>query len=236
MRVRPHRSVPPYMIINRCRDVVIHLKQSDWAGHGGQERSVSTFRDSEAVNWADWDDVPPNATNPMPFAWDEPELKHLVRVMASSQRDARPETVRRGKRGVRVHVRPRELAGRQEQDAPARKPCVCARARPTQTDSAIDVNLDEVDANMIIYVQTRSQVRSDTDGRGRSGVFRLLCGARSGVPVGLSPHEPKGLRPLHRPSEQLPTVVILRRASRRWCFRGDLTRVTGSRCPTVRRR
>ncbi|GLI64033.1 hypothetical protein VaNZ11_007171 [Volvox africanus] len=101
-------SIPPYMIVNRCRDVIIRLKQADYCG------SLNTT--SNCYNhWEEWDEILPN-TNPMPFAWDEPRLRHVVKVVAYIRRDA---------------------------------------AAPSPGD-AIDVDLDAVDANRFIYVQSRS--------------------------------------------------------------------------------
>lgn len=69
------RSVPPYMIVNRCKDVIIRLKQADFS-----------FRPYFGLTgygmWDGWDEVRPNAGQPMPFAWDEPNGQHVVRVLA----------------------------------------------------------------------------------------------------------------------------------------------------------
>jgi hypothetical protein len=69
------RSVPPYMIVNRCKDVIIRLRQADvkLKPSGGL---------SHLGQWEGWDEVPPNAGQPMPFAWDEPNGRHIVRVLA----------------------------------------------------------------------------------------------------------------------------------------------------------
>ncbi|GIL45737.1 hypothetical protein Vafri_2896 [Volvox africanus] len=101
-------SISPYMVVNRCRDVIIRLKQADYCG--------SMNATSDCYNqWEEWDEILPNA-NPMPFAWDEPRLRHVVKVVAYIQRDA---------------------------------------AAPSMGD-AIDVDLDAVDANRFINVQSRS--------------------------------------------------------------------------------
>jgi hypothetical protein len=75
MMVRCYRSVPPYMIVNRCKDVIIRLRQAD-----------VKLRPSAGVShlgpWEGWDEVLPNAGQPMPFAWDEPNGRHIVRVLA----------------------------------------------------------------------------------------------------------------------------------------------------------
>ncbi|PNH08540.1 hypothetical protein TSOC_004895 [Tetrabaena socialis] len=42
-------SMPPYIVINRCRDVVIRLKQADWRGRGAWGHA-----------WEDWDEILPN--------------------------------------------------------------------------------------------------------------------------------------------------------------------------------
>lgn len=89
-------SVPPYRIVNRCRDVVIRLKQADWS----RERRLR-FPEPMGVSggsgrtetWEDWDEIPPNTASPMPYAWDEPRAKHSVRVVATGQRDAVPSQV-----------------------------------------------------------------------------------------------------------------------------------------------
>ncbi|GIL71927.1 hypothetical protein Vretifemale_2372 [Volvox reticuliferus] len=101
-------SIPPYMIVNRCRDVIIRLKQADYCGSMNVTSSCYN-------QWEEWDEILPN-TNPMPFAWDEPRFRHVVKVMAYIQRDT---------------------------------------AAPS-LDDAIDVDLDAVDANCYIYVQSRS--------------------------------------------------------------------------------
>ncbi|GLC63393.1 hypothetical protein PLESTF_000031500 [Pleodorina starrii] len=95
-------SVPPYMVINRCRDVVIRLKQADYN------------RRASSGAWDDWDEISPGS-NQIPFAWDEPRLRHVVKVVATVQQGAAPDQA-----------------------------------------SAMDVDLDAVDVNCVIYVQSRS--------------------------------------------------------------------------------
>ncbi|EFJ52490.1 hypothetical protein VOLCADRAFT_102987 [Volvox carteri f. nagariensis] len=100
-------SVPPYMIINRCRDVIIRLKQADYNPrpvNGGDSN-----RPREC-----WDEIQPGS-NQMPFAWDEPRLRHVVKVVAYIERD-----------------------------------------KATNQADAIDVDLDAVDANRTIDIQSRS--------------------------------------------------------------------------------
>ncbi|KAL6762638.1 hypothetical protein V8C86DRAFT_613892 [Haematococcus lacustris] len=74
--LKSDKSVPPYMILNRCKDVVIRLKQS-----GGQPRAAPGTFQTHSV-WDSFDEVQPNAGKPMPFAWDEPNGQHTVLVLA----------------------------------------------------------------------------------------------------------------------------------------------------------
>jgi hypothetical protein len=61
------------MIVNRCKDVVIRVKQSQW----------SWLNKPEHVGpWDEWDEVLPSGSSSMPFAWDEPTLDHTIKVGA----------------------------------------------------------------------------------------------------------------------------------------------------------
>jgi hypothetical protein len=72
------------MIINRCRDVVIRLKQADYS------RQIPFEPGDE---WRDWDVIQPGS-NQIPFAWDEPRQRHVVKVVAASQHGPDSDPVR----------------------------------------------------------------------------------------------------------------------------------------------
>ena len=72
------RSTPPYMVVNRCRDVFVRLSQ---AGVQFSKRK-GVARVAVNAEWQGWDEVPPNARAPMPFAWDEPMGEHTVLAIA----------------------------------------------------------------------------------------------------------------------------------------------------------
>eukprot|EP00798_Chlamydomonas_sp_ICE-L_P005984 gene5984-5277_t len=57
-------SVPPYMVLNRCKDVVVHLRQADLMRLSG------------------WDRIDP-LQKAVPFAWDEPDGNECVEVLAA---------------------------------------------------------------------------------------------------------------------------------------------------------
>eukprot|EP00798_Chlamydomonas_sp_ICE-L_P006035 gene6035-2644_t len=59
-------SVPPYMVLNRCKDIVVHLRQSDLHVRDG------------------WDLIGP-LHKAVPFAWDEPDGNEMVEVLAAFQ-------------------------------------------------------------------------------------------------------------------------------------------------------
>lgn len=153
------RSVPPYMVVNRCRDVVIRLKQLEW----GNPNSAQN-----------WDVIPPNANAPMPFAWDEPQLKHVVQVVASAQRDVQRETDLQVRTWLTLAQRcgivtvytwvlfwrcNAGVAGWGSGWVPVANHdlmCCALPCMPLQK-TAIDVDLDAVDVgNTTIYVQSRS--------------------------------------------------------------------------------
>ncbi|KAG1655550.1 hypothetical protein FOA52_001956, partial [Chlamydomonas sp. UWO 241] len=80
-------SAPPYMILNRCRDIVIVMRQKAHVdreeaekalAQGGVPRSASIYYDRVG-----WDVFHPDPTAPVPFAWDEPTKDQKVEVVAT---------------------------------------------------------------------------------------------------------------------------------------------------------
>lgn len=89
--LKSEKSTPPYMILNRCKDVVIRMCQLGVELHpgsktfgGGLGGHMKGFdpQNREQVSWQGWDEVAPNAHAPMPFAWDQPMGPHVVQAVA----------------------------------------------------------------------------------------------------------------------------------------------------------
>lgn len=89
------------MIVNRCKDVVIRLRQmGPWASRlvSPTLSTGSTSHPLATDPWRGWDEVAPNANVPMPFAWDEPSQDHKVKVVAHAMGiDARQVTQQVGR-------------------------------------------------------------------------------------------------------------------------------------------
>ena len=71
------RSTPPYMVLNRCRDVVINLRQKATEG----ERQG---RHEEKVGWDAFNPSPLKQPKSVPYALDEPVGEHVVQVRPCS--------------------------------------------------------------------------------------------------------------------------------------------------------
>ncbi|MEW5296934.1 MAG: hypothetical protein WDW36_000180 [Sanguina aurantia] len=89
--LKSERSVPPYLIVNRCKDITIHIKQS---GLPSRAPGTAAAAAAAASGRADWDCVPAEwaGSGPVPFAWDEPQLFHRLDVVATSHGSQDPRS------------------------------------------------------------------------------------------------------------------------------------------------
>ncbi|MEW5315921.1 MAG: hypothetical protein WDW38_007318 [Sanguina aurantia] len=87
--LKSERSVPPYLIVNRCKDITIHIKQSGLPSSGRVPGTANA-----ALGRSDWDCVPAEwaGSGPVPFAWDEPQLFHRLDVVATSHGSQDPRS------------------------------------------------------------------------------------------------------------------------------------------------
>ena len=68
-----NRSTPPYLVLNRCRDVVINLRQQAAEG-------ALRFKHDDKVGWDVFSPDPLKQPKPVPYALDEPNGAMLVQV------------------------------------------------------------------------------------------------------------------------------------------------------------
>ena len=95
--LKSDQSLPPYMVLNRCRDVVICLRQKapdfsdeikSIASVTKNEEGLMGAREALELRYLDrvgWDIFVPNSqrSQPIPFAWDEPSGQHVIQVVAA---------------------------------------------------------------------------------------------------------------------------------------------------------
>ena len=164
------------MVINRCKDVVIRVKQSQWAWLNKPA--------GPAGSWDEWDEILPNAGEPMPFAWDEPTFDHTIKVCARHQicmnaspasncprcRAAQQRRVCTSITAAAYALTPfamllfRDGRVHSHPVSRARGACGCGvqvvastqRDRMPSPEEALEVNLDAVNVAATIYVQSRN--------------------------------------------------------------------------------
>ena len=67
------RSTPPYLVLNRCRDVVINLRQQAVEG-------ALRFKHDDKVGWDVFSPDPLKQPKPVPYALDEPNGSMVAQV------------------------------------------------------------------------------------------------------------------------------------------------------------
>ncbi len=93
-------SLAPYRIENRCREVFVYIRQrearSGGAGGGASGGEGGGGGGGGGAEHRQWDELGPLSS--LPFAWDEPSLKHSLLVQAACKvRRARLQLPRAGK-------------------------------------------------------------------------------------------------------------------------------------------
>ncbi len=75
--LKSDRSQSPYVILNRCRDIVINMRQKAPV----EEDEMDQKDYLERVGWDVFYPDPLRQLRPVPFAWDEPNKPNVLQVL-----------------------------------------------------------------------------------------------------------------------------------------------------------
>jgi hypothetical protein len=84
-------SLAPYRIENRCREVFVYLRQREARGAAAAAAAAAAGGGELAPGGSEhrnWDELGPQSS--LPFAWDEPSLRHSLLVQAACEVGGRP--------------------------------------------------------------------------------------------------------------------------------------------------